>query len=415
MDKVVLKKTKFVADSEGKSMLPLIHPGDEILIERVSYEKLKVNDIVVFQRKDKLITHRLIKKTKTHIIAKGDNNSYSDGKISKIKIVGLVKKIKRGSQIFSPRQLYMIQSAFYYHEILKVASELRKRSIKHVFLKGLPLHLYYQGEAPQRIYFDCDLMIRRENFQNVEKIVKNLGYKKTSTSFDKKEYLKEKEKVEISFIKTIGGVSIIFDVHFQPVFLMTQLPFLEALYPKRLIDQMTEDFLTKNRQITINRVKFSTLNAVNLIIYLALHFFHHNYKGGFRLELLGKVISEENIKNQKWLSIAGKIKKYQIISFVYPSFVLLKRNFKVNIPKNFFRALKPADAELIRKYCQKDVFSDESRLDGGINRFKAIFDLSQSSKLKKMTVFFNPKVVFFIFFALKLKLISFFESDLKNH
>lgn len=70
----------FVIISE--SMEPTIMVGDAILVKEVDQEKLKVNDIISFQDKDFINTHRIVeiindngvKKYKT----KGDNNEKED-------------------------------------------------------------------------------------------------------------------------------------------------------------------------------------------------------------------------------------------------------------------------------------------------------------------------------------------------
>lgn len=70
----------FVIISE--SMEPTIMVGDAILVKEVAQEKLKVNDIISFQDKDFINTHRIVeiiddngvKKYKT----KGDNNEKED-------------------------------------------------------------------------------------------------------------------------------------------------------------------------------------------------------------------------------------------------------------------------------------------------------------------------------------------------
>jgi len=60
----------------SNSMVPTINQGDLAFYEKVPYEQLKVNDIIIFnapQRKHPLL-HRIYNITNDGIITKGDNN-----------------------------------------------------------------------------------------------------------------------------------------------------------------------------------------------------------------------------------------------------------------------------------------------------------------------------------------------------
>ena len=101
--------------------------------------------------------------------------------------------------------------------------------------------------------------------------------------------MKDKES-ELAYYKIINGFMVTFDLHLEVVFMMTQLGRLEALYPQHLIDELTSEFLKGKRKIIIHGSRFSILSSIHLVLYLALHFFHHNYRGAFRLDFLDKVI-----------------------------------------------------------------------------------------------------------------------------
>ena len=74
MNKNLLKKIKFMKETEGISMIPIIYPEDSLYLQNVVFSRLKVNDIAVFQKNNELITHRVIYKTRKYFITKGDNN-----------------------------------------------------------------------------------------------------------------------------------------------------------------------------------------------------------------------------------------------------------------------------------------------------------------------------------------------------
>ena len=82
----------FVIVSE--SMEPTIMTGDAILVKKVKQEDLKVNDIISFQDKDFINTHRIIEIINNNGITKyktkGDNNKREDkNQITYSKIEGV--------------------------------------------------------------------------------------------------------------------------------------------------------------------------------------------------------------------------------------------------------------------------------------------------------------------------------------
>ncbi len=98
-----------------------------------------------------LFTHRVIYKTVNYLVTKGDNSFESDGKILPRHIIAKVYKIKRNTQTFNPESLYLLQSTLYLQEINQIKKLFEREKIDFVFLKGLPLHLYYEKTHPRRM------------------------------------------------------------------------------------------------------------------------------------------------------------------------------------------------------------------------------------------------------------------------
>ena len=73
-------KYKMIAVASN-SMLPVYEKGDAIIYEKVKADKLKIGDILAFQRDDIIVTHRIVeirKKINYVFITKGDNNNSVD-------------------------------------------------------------------------------------------------------------------------------------------------------------------------------------------------------------------------------------------------------------------------------------------------------------------------------------------------
>lgn len=400
MDNMLLRKINFINNSQGSSMLPVIFPNDKIYIKRTSFKSIKINDIVIFKKEKKLITHRVIYKNNKFVITKGDNNYQADGKIYKRNILGIVKKILRNNQLVDLENAYLIQSTIYFSQIIIVKNCLVENNIDHVFLKGLPLHLYFSKSHPKRIYADCDILIRKSDYKKIKALFKKMGYKKS---------LRTKE-VENNYWKTVNGINVIFDVHLEPAFLMTQFKGLNLLYPQKNIDSLTNEMLTTKIAITINDEKFFILKYELLIVFLALHIFHHNFKGSFRYLFLNDVIKylQSKYGETMFKKVACKIKKYKLETFIYPTFLVLRKFYNNHIPLTFMKTIMPKKQQLnINKI---NIFDEQPRLESGINRFMNIFILSPSPIWKKFLVFTNPWIAYYIIWSL-IKKLSYFSLN----
>lgn len=389
-------------------MLPLLGKDDIVYFDPINKKKLKINELVLVKKNKDLFVHRVIYKNYNYLITKGDNNSLSDGKIFPNQIIAKVKKVKKSRYFYTPENVYHIQSSYYLKEIIKIKNLLEKNKIRYVFLKGLPLHLFYQESHPKRLYSDCDLLVSRSNQLKVEKILEDQGYTTIDALLSKGIQRNKNTQQEITYQKTFSGFPIKFDIHFEPVFMMTQLPDIDALYPKKLIIKLTEELLNNKQLININNQTIYILNPKFLIIYLSFHFFHHNYQGVHRLEFIDDIIRKLELKQADWSDLKNIISDYSLQNFIGPVFYLLKKYFKTPFPSfmkvPYFKEVKNIN-----------IFDSEGRFQGGISRFKNLFLLSPRPLIIKLLVFLNPQVIYLIFFVLKKKLFYFLKAYSKIH
>jgi ATP-binding cassette, subfamily B, bacterial len=87
----------------GNSMLPTLRNGDIGIVEKCALEKIRIGDILVFKKKNKLIAHRLLKITFDNngvplLHTKGDNNTYKDTPISYASVLGKLTVRKRNEK-----------------------------------------------------------------------------------------------------------------------------------------------------------------------------------------------------------------------------------------------------------------------------------------------------------------------------
>lgn len=85
----------------GKSMRPLIQPGNQVLIKH-GFANVRRGDVIVFLLQERMVAHRLLSiyrdGSKTMFVTKGDNNSYFDPPLDADQVVGRVLRIKRGGR-----------------------------------------------------------------------------------------------------------------------------------------------------------------------------------------------------------------------------------------------------------------------------------------------------------------------------
>lgn len=403
--------TRFSAKAIGNSMYPLLQNEDIVEYVQTPFSDIRFNDIVLTYVEDKLITHRVIYKTKKTCITRGDNNAAADPPLRGERILGKVVRFKRKGRWHSICDIYLIQSALYLHEIKKLEALLQTNKIPHVFLKGVLVSLHYEGSIPQRIYADCDILVSREHYKIIQKIFIRLGFtlqKKSPHAFNRK---KLEDQPEVSYAKTVNGIPVVFDVHFEPVFLMRQFEGTNSLYPERLLKQLGNEIIRTSKRRNLKGYIYPLCSFPHQILYLALHIFHHNFTDGVRYQFLDTIIRTSSLsfrspiggeksRNAKrfgnWEELAAIIKEYRLEGYLYLVFVILKKYYKTPIPPSFFRAIAPSRFALyvIHHIAQRvDIFSQNNQVQERIERMIFVFFLSPEPFIKKALLFFHPETI----------------------
>lgn len=84
----------------GTSMVPAIHPGDLISVQRAGVGEIAPGEIAVFAREGRLIAHRVVARTGSpdegYLVTRGDRTGRNDALVSSAELVGRVARIERG-------------------------------------------------------------------------------------------------------------------------------------------------------------------------------------------------------------------------------------------------------------------------------------------------------------------------------
>ncbi len=386
----------------GRSMTPLLHDGDVVYFKAKKFSQIGVNDIICVHKNRKIFTHRVIYKTSKYLITRGDGNKLSDGKIYSENIIGVVNKVKRNGDIFDIETLYLLQSSIYFKETVSVKKLLLKMKVDFVFPKGPLLYMYFEKTYPRRIYSDSDILISSRQIKKVKKILTHLGYKEIDTSLSAMHKRIMKNSTKTSFFKAVNGFPVIFDIHYiiNPAWTLGNLDFL---YPHELMEELTEKFIKESVQVDIQGEKFPILSGSNLIVYYALHIYHHNFNATYRLDFLDMVIKKTTVDYEK---ITKTILDYKLENFVFACFAVLKKHYLTRFPEEFLEEIKP-DRGVVNfidnKILKINIFDEQNRFDAGILRFKNRFYLSPNSFFVKALIFLNSQVIQAILWVLIIK------------
>jgi hypothetical protein len=92
----LLQQRQVCLHANGSSMLPLIRHGDALWVEYIEPADLRRGDLVLVQRDNRLITHRLVACHQGMLQTRGDNCLALDPPVLAAEILGRVSTIERG-------------------------------------------------------------------------------------------------------------------------------------------------------------------------------------------------------------------------------------------------------------------------------------------------------------------------------
>jgi len=98
---------------DGESMRPTLRMGDIVILQSFPVNRLRIGDLLVMQRGNDLVTHRLVAVRADGWYTKGDASTTLDTPASDSMILGRVEAIERGGSSWSTQtKSWMILNRF---------------------------------------------------------------------------------------------------------------------------------------------------------------------------------------------------------------------------------------------------------------------------------------------------------------
>jgi Peptidase S24-like len=90
----------------GTSMVPSIHPGDLVSVQRAGLSEISPGEIVLYLREGRLFAHRVVTRAGSHeqplLILRGDRLRHNDPPVCVSELLGRVYLIERGERRLQP-------------------------------------------------------------------------------------------------------------------------------------------------------------------------------------------------------------------------------------------------------------------------------------------------------------------------
>ncbi len=375
---------KFFLKTTGDSMLPIIHDNDFLF--NIKKSKYFLDDVVSFKSNLKSITHRITYINNSIFYSKGDNNLKNEGPLSISLILGKVEYVIRNKTKIPLSLIYRTIFDKYVFELSKINNELNQKKINFVYIKGPINHLYYKKEIPNYFYCDCDILINKKNFIFLKKILlKNkFKFKKTLNNAN-----------QFSFFKYNNKIAISLDIHIKPGIFFTSYGYFNKYFAsKKYLNTLTNIFLKNRIFFNYSNSSFPLLNTESQLLYLYIHFYHHNFLGIEKIRLTQFIVKITNLN--KFVTLVKKTNTQKIIRKSIEIEYTLKKNKKIRrMYKLLFKKEIPSSINVN--------YLSVSKLKNRILRFYYVFKFSNASFLKKIQIFFDPffyKIFFNLFFKL---------------
>ena len=150
---LLLASGKLRVRTVGRSMVPTLMSGDEIVVASVPVEALRPGDLILFQGVRELVCHRLVAVSGGALLTRGDAGSSADERIAPHQVLGKVVDIRKRTLLV--RVKFTLQGALL-PLLLRWLQRLQRLDAYRVLLRPLvaPGLSYHLGLARGALRYD---------------------------------------------------------------------------------------------------------------------------------------------------------------------------------------------------------------------------------------------------------------------
>ncbi len=325
------------------------------------------------------------------------------GKIIYISEPNSISVLSSTKKIFNLEQEHILAKTnikqpiykFQYHQHLKIIHTLtkifEKNNIPHVFTKSLPTYLYLYKVHPNHLLSDIDLLIKKQHYNHVKKILNKLGFYNLPHA--------EKNSSQVHFHKFKPHINPTIDVHFAPSIGFTRIPSLNHLIPQ---SKITSYLINNIQHIHLNHLKNTTipipiLKPKAMFVLFNLHLFHHvqNY---YQIKLINDLI-KKNERQINSKTMLDTILNLEIHNLIYFSMTIVHRLYPSTTSQEILNTLisyiSPT-TRIITRYLRiipQNLFLKRYDDNNPMKRIISLFAISPKPLKEKTTAFINPKIL----------------------
>ncbi|OJX91080.1 MAG: hypothetical protein BGP01_11650 [Paludibacter sp. 47-17] len=214
----------------------------------------------------------------------------------------------------------LTRSMLLYNAFTEVTSELNRRNLKVVALKGIYLAEALYPKLGIRQFSDIDLLIREDDVSEVVESIKGLGYLQTASLYSRQ----VSEKLEHAHLPAMikNGVSI--ELHIK---------LHAALYEYKLD---TEEFMNRAIKTLISGSEVGVLDCIDMLIHLCVHLDKHFNGSELQFYSWLDIVVLQWKNDINWEELLARCVKYGAKKNVIKQLVLINHIFKTPmLPFNY--------------------------------------------------------------------------------
>ena len=256
-----------------------------------------------------------------------------------------------------------------------VAEQAHKNNIDIILLNGISLINHVYDDIAMRPMVDIDILVKKEDVSQMEKILKSLNY--GTNPIVKSKFIEIKEHFHLpAFIHRINHIMIELHTHIHESDSLLKLDISTFWENKIPVKDFTDNI--------------GMLSPENLLQHLCMHIHEHYKSKKIRLSHfydIVKVIEKYNNHGLDWNKFINGVVKFNLRAAIYPYLYLVQKHFITEIPSIISSHYNEVDKDNYDKY-----FNDVLLTNPLLSKEQTVIKQEELSRIKG----FKNKLVYIL-------------------